>query len=343
MRPTWRTAALGILVITAGIGSRPSSIAAQGDDQPPMPGPILRFDARLDALLPSDATVEVVVSGGQWLEGPVWDRRDGSLLYSDVPANRVLRWKEGLGVTVAYERSGYSGRDPFTGREPGSNGLSFDPAGRLTLSEHGNRRLTLIRGDGEKVALADRYQGRRLNSPNDNVWTPDGDLLFTDPPYGLPRGHADPAGELGFSGVYRLRSDGTLMLLTDELRGPNGIALTPDGRNLIVSNSDPARPVWMRYPIRDDGGLGPGTVLYDASWWAGRAPGLPDGLKVDRAGNLFAAGPGGVYVIAADGTLLGIIQTGVATGNVAWGDDGSVLYIAAGTEIRRVRTTTRGW
>lgn len=330
-------------VAATGLLGRFVPLAAQEVDAKPIPGRILRFDARLDALIPKGATVETIVTGRQWAEGPVWDHKDQSLLFSDVPANQVLRWKEGKGVTVVYERSGYTGSAPFTGKEPGSNGLSFDAMGRLTLSEHGDRRITRIGEDGRKSVLVDRFDGKRFNSPNDNVWISDGSLLFTDPPFGLPGTYSDPAKELPFSGVYRLRADGRLLLLTSELRGPNGIPQTADGKTLYVSNNDPNRPVWITYPIKPDGSIGPGKVLYDASKWTKRAPGLPDGLKLDVHDNLFGAGPGGVYIIAPDGTLLGLIETGVATGNVAWGDDGSVLYIAANTEVKRVRTSTRGW
>jgi gluconolactonase len=332
--------AAGILARVVPLFAQPAGVASV---PAPVPGRILRFDQRLDRLIPPEARVEIVVTGRQWTEGPVWDRRDGSLLFSDVPANQVLRWKEGQGVRVVYQRSGYTGSEPFAGKEPGSNGLSFDHDGLLTLSEHGDRRVTRIGSDGVKRVLADRFEGKRLNSPNDNVWTSDGSLLFTDPPFGLPGTYHDPAKELPFSGVYRVRPGGATELLTKELRGPNGIAVSRDGRTLYLSNNDPARPVWMSYPLRSDGSLGAGTVLYDATPWTRRAPGLPDGLKLDLEDNLFGAGPGGVYIIAPDGTLLGLIETGVPTGNVAWGDDGTVLYIAANTEVQRVRTTTRGW
>lgn len=320
-------------------------LVAQNPDNlgKPIPGRILRFDGRLDALIPRDARLETVVTGQDWTEGPVWDRTERALLFSDVPRNQILRWKEGQGVRVLYERSGYTGAIPFTGREPGSNGLSFDAMGRLTLSEHGNRRISQIDSDGRKTILAEKFDGMRFNSPNDHVWTSDGSLLFTDPPFGLPKTFADPGKETPFSGVYRVSRTGVVSLLTKELKGPNGIAVTRDGRTLVLSNNDPARPIWITYPFRPDGSLGPGRVLHDAARWTSRAPGLPDGLKLDLHDNVFGAGPGGVYVIAPDGTLLGLIETGVATGNVAWGDDGSVLYIAANHDIKRIRTRTRGW
>jgi len=187
---------LRVAIVVVGLISRIIPIFAQTAPDPPVPGRILRFDSRLDWLLPKEAVVETVVAGRTWVEGPVWDRKTGSLLFSDVPANVVLRWSEAEGVTVALERSGYTGAAPFPGREPGSNGLGFTPDGRLSLSEHGDRRVTRLEPDGRKTVLADRYLGKRLNSPNDHVWTEAGDLLFTDPPFGLPGTYEDPGKEL---------------------------------------------------------------------------------------------------------------------------------------------------
>jgi gluconolactonase len=304
---------------------------------------IERHDPRLDALVPPGAALEEVARGFAWVEGPVWDRRAGHLLFSDIPNNAVLRWKEGAGVTTFLRPSGYTGAAPFAGREPGANGLALDPAGRLVLAEHGDRRVARLEPDGRKTTLADRWEGRRLNSPNDVVVRANGDVYFTDPPFGLPGAFADPARELDFSGVYRLRPDGRLTLLTRELEAPNGLAFSPDGRTLYVSNADPRRPVWMAYGVRDDGTLGAGRVFFDASPWIPARPGYPDGMKVDRAGNLFAAGPGGVHVFAPDATHLGTIATDVATSNCAWGDDGSVLYVTADTAVHRIRLATRGF
>jgi gluconolactonase len=190
--------------------------------------------------------------------------------------------------------------------------------------------------------LADRYRGRRLNSPNDAVYRGNGDLYFTDPPFGLPLAFADPSRELDFSGVFRLARDGRLALLTTDLPAPNGLAFSPDERTLYVSNADPGRPVWMAFPVREDGRLGKGRLFFDATPFTSRWNGLPDGMKVDRGGNLFAAGPGGVHVFAPDGSHLGSLLTGVATSNCAWGEDGSVLYITADSAIYRVRLTTLG-
>jgi gluconolactonase len=303
---------------------------------------IVRLDARLDRLVPPEARLERIAQGFAWTEGPVWDRRRGELLFSDVPGNAVHRWRPGESASLLLRPSGYTGSAPFPGKEPGANGLALDPAGRLVLCEHGDRRIARLEPDGPKTILADRYQGRRLNSPNDLVFGSNGDLYFTDPPFGLPATFNDPARELPFSGVFRLSAGGELTLLTRELAAPNGIALSPSGSTLYVSNADRTRAVWMAYPMREDGTLGAGRVLFDATALARTRPGAPDGMKVDREGHLFAAGPGGIYVLGADGALLGLIEIGSATGNVAWGEDGHVLFITAGAIVYRVRLTTRG-
>jgi gluconolactonase len=304
-------------------------------------GRIVRLDPRLDLLVAQDARLEQIATGHRWVEGPAWDRRSNALLFSDIPANTVYRWERSTGVHSFLAPSGYTGKTPFTGREPGSNGLTFDADGRLVLCEHGDRRITRLEAEGARSVLVDRYRGRRLNSPNDAVYSRGGDLYFTDPPFGLPGTFDDPGRELPFSGVYRLRRDGTLELLTNTLRAPNGIALSPDERTLYVTDVDTERAAWLAYRLRDDG-LGERRVLADARPWMRLRRGGPDGLDADAAGNLFAAGPEGVFVFASDGALLGVIETGVPTANVAWGEDGSTLFIAADTSIYRLRTRTRG-
>ncbi|MEX1184818.1 MAG: SMP-30/gluconolactonase/LRE family protein, partial [Gemmatimonadota bacterium] len=298
-----------------------------------------RLEPRFDALIPRTAAIEVLADGIGWAEGPVWDASDGSLLLSDVVGNVIFRWKEGVGLTRFRERSGYTGTEPFTGREPGSNGLTFDDRGRLVMCQHGDRRVARLNEDGSITVLADRYEGRRFNSPNDLVYGPRGDLYFTDPPFGLPGTFNSPDRELDFTGVFRLAPDGAVSLLIRDLRGPNGIGMSPDGATLYVSSSERGRALWRAYPVRPDGSVGGGREFAEA---VGGGPGGADGLKVDIDGNVFATGPGGVHVFAADGTRLGRILTGQPTANVAWGDDGSVLYITANHQLLRVRTTTRG-
>ncbi|MCK6459944.1 MAG: SMP-30/gluconolactonase/LRE family protein [Planctomycetes bacterium] len=309
--------------------------------RPPEPPRIERADARFDAVVPPGSTVEKVAGGFTWVEGPVWDPKGFRLLFSDIPRNGVFAWRQGAGTELLLEPSGYTGAARFAGREPGSNGLALDPEGRLLLCQHGDRRVARLGDDGTFAVVADRYEGKRLNSPNDLAFGPNGDLYFTDPPFGLPGALLDPARELPWCGVYRVDGKGVVTLLTKELSAPNGLAFSPDGRDLVVSNADPARPLWMSFPVREDGTLGEGRVLADAKAWAKERPGAPDGMKFDRWGNLFAAGPGGLYVFASDGTHLGTIVLGVPTSNCAFGADGKDLYITADTSIYRLRLSRR--
>ena len=306
---------------------------------------IVRKDARFDALVATDAKVEKLVDGHKWVEGPVWNRKESFLFFSDIPNNAIYQWQEGKGESLFLQPAGYLGSTPFTGKEPGTNGLTYDANGLLTACDHGERRIWRLAADGKtRTTLADRYEGKRLNSPNDLTFKSNGDLYFTDPIYGLPKGADDPGRELDFCGVYRLSKDGKLTLLTKELTRPNGIAFSPDEKKLYVANSDPDKAVWMVYDLKPDGTLGAGKVFYDATAWAQeKRPGLPDGMKIDKAGNLFATGPGGLHVFAPDGTLLGTFDTGVPTANCAWGGDGSVLYITANTALMRVQLKTRGY
>ena len=294
------------------------------------------------ALIPAATPIEKLASGFEWSEGPVWIRNGGYLLFSDVPSNTVYRWKAGQGVSVHLKPSGYTGSTPRAG-EPGSNGLTVDSEGRLTLCEHGDRRVGRVEKDGRHVTLADRYQGKRFNSPNDVVYKSNGDLYFTDPPYGLVKNVDDPAKEISFQGVYRLKPGGEVTLLTDKLTRPNGLAFSPDEKTLYVAVSDPQMPVIMAYDVKTDGTIANGRVFFDAkSLMLPNRKGLPDGLKVDKDGNLFATGPGGVLIITAQGKHLGTILTGEATANCGWGDDGSTLYITADMFLCRVKTKTKG-
>ncbi|MBS0209751.1 MAG: SMP-30/gluconolactonase/LRE family protein [Planctomycetes bacterium] len=318
--------------------------AAEHSEPGPRFGVIDRHDPRFDKLIPPGAKLEKLAAGFDWSEGPVWVRDGGYLLFSDIPRNSVMRWKEEDGVSVFFKPSGYTGLEPFTGEEPGSNGLLFDRNQQLILCQHGDRRVARRLPDGNFETLIDRYEGKRLNSPNDAVYHSSGDLYFTDPPYGLPRKLMDqmPPRELDFCGVYRLGTDGKLTLLTTEMTRPNGIGFSPDEKTLYVAQSDPAAALWKKFAVKSDGTLEPGKLLYDATAWvkAGKK-GLPDGLKVDREGNVFATGPGGVHVFAPDGTLLGSIDTDERTANCGWGEDGTVLYICADMFLCRIKTATK--
>ena len=278
---------------------------------------IERVDARLAAVIPPGATAEILAAGFRWAEGPVWDARTRSLFFSDVVANVLYRWREGEGATPFLSPSGWTGPAPFAGREPGSNGLALDREGRLVVCEHGERRVTRLEPDGRRTVLIERFEGKRLNSPNDVFVAPNGDLYVSDPPFGLPGAFDDPAKELPFQGVYRLRADGVLELLSDAVRAPNGLALSPAGDVLYVANAERANPVWLAFPVDGAGRLGAPRTLFDARGDVARGlAGVPDGLEVDAAGRIFAAAPGGVHVLAPDGTRLGTLWTGVATGNV---------------------------
>ena len=303
-------------------------------------GNIERIDARLDKLVPKDAKLEKLGDGYSWTEGPVWNRKEKYLLFSDIPANAIVKWQAGIGMKQFLKPSGYTGSAPFTGREPGTNGLIYDKAGLLVSCEHGDRRIARLEKDGTKTTLADRYDGKRLNSPNDLTFKSNGDLYFTDPAYGLPKTFDDPQRELPFCGVYRLSKDGKVTLLTKDLKAPNGIAFSPDEKRLSVTDS--AQMIWMVYDVKADGTLGEGRVFFDAKPWTKTRKGAPDGLKVDTQGNIFSSGPGGIYIFAPDGTHLGTIETGVPTANCAWGDDGSTLYITANTAIYRIKLATKG-
>jgi gluconolactonase len=343
MRKTMGFAVYALLIwAMASTYGRPA-LAQQGKKTYPPIGSIERLDPRFDKLIPRDAVLEKLAQGFEWSEGPVWVRKGGYLLFSDIPNNSVMKWKEGEGISLFLKPSGYTG-EAKRGGEPGSNGLLLDAQGRLVLCQHGDRRMARLEKDGRFTALADRYQGKRLNSPNDAVFKSNGDLYFTDPPYGLAKGPDDPARELNFCGVYRLSADGKLMLLTGRLTRPNGIGFSPDEKVLYVSQSDPQQAVWMAFALKDDGTLGPGRVFYDATpvVKAGKLKGLPDGLKVDHRGNLFAAGPGGVNVFSPDGTLLGRINPGEATANCCFGDDGATLYLTADMYLCRIKTRTKG-
>ncbi len=295
---------------------------------------VLRLDPAIDAVVPRDAALEKVAGGFGFAEGPVWSP-EGYLLFSDPNENRIYRWSPDGQVSVYRTNSGYTGMNIAEYGQPGSNGLAVDRDGRLTILEHGNRRVTRLEKNGTVTVLADRYEGKRLNSPNDLVYKSDGSLYFTDPPFGLPKAFDDPRKELPYSGVFRL-ANGQLTLVAKDLTGPNGIAFSPDEQYLYVTNWDVAHKVVMRYRVTADDTLADGQVFFDMTGAAGEE--ALDGMKVDRAGNLFVSGPGGVWVLSADGRHLGTIRAPELPANMAWGDaDGQTLYFTARTGIYRMR------
>ena len=308
----------------------------------PTVGSIERLDPRFDAIVPKDAVIEVLASGFLWAEGPVWLKQDAALLFSDIPHNRVMRWKEGEDLKVFLQPSGFTGPSEY-GKERGSNGLTLDRQGCLISCEHGDRRVSRLTPGGGKRTVADNWQGKRFNSPNDCAVHSSGAIYFTDPPYGLPKGWNDERRELDFCGVYRVTPDGVVTLLCDTMTRPNGICFSPDEKVLYVAQSDPAAPLWKVFRVQPDGTLDAGRTFFDGKpLHEQRKKGLPDGLKVDLAGNVFATGPGGVLVIAADGTHLGTFLTGQATANCGFGNDGKTLYMTADSHLCRVRLSTAG-
>jgi gluconolactonase len=306
-------------------------------------GQIIPMDPNFDQLIDKGSKIEILADSFSWSEGPVWVKAGKYLLFSDIPANTIFKWKEGEGISVFLKPSGYTGKMPYS-REPGSNGLIINKLGELVACEHGDRRISSMPfALGGKRTLADNYKGRRFNSPNDIIQKSNGDYYFTDPAYGLPERDNDSSlRENRILGVYRLSNDGTVTLLIDNLT-PNGLAFSPDEKILYVGQSDSKKAIIMSFPVNADGSLAPGKIFFDATPMIEKGlKGVPDGMKVDQKGNLFTTGPGGILVISPSGRLLGRLETTQPTSNCAWGDDGSSLYITANSFLCRVKTKTKG-
>ncbi|RMF28920.1 MAG: SMP-30/gluconolactonase/LRE family protein [Bacteroidetes bacterium] len=348
MRPTWL---LLLLALWACNSSSEQQAPAEETQPAPETAPTTRpgyptigsievLDPALNELIPAGAQIEVLAYGFQWAEGPVWVEPGGYLLFSDIPANTVYRWDEAKPARIYLKPSGYTGTRE-RGGEMGANALLLDSQGRLVLCQHGDRRLAymdapLNEPQATFVTLADRWQGKRFNSPNDATFHSSGALYFTDPPYGLVKQERDPAREIPFQGVYRLLPDGTVELLIRDLSRPNGIAFSPDEKTLYVANSDPKRAVIMAYEVDTEGKPHNGRVFHDFTALVGQEPGLPDGMKVNAEGILFATAPGGVWVFSPEGKALGVIRTTHATANCAFGNGGRMLYMTASSYLLRV-------
>lgn len=307
-------------------------------------GQVVRNDPKLNQLISAGAKIEIVASGFGHLEGPVWVKDSSYLLVNDTKAQTTYKWSPKTGLSKFIEHNGYTGRLPYS-EEPGSNGMTVDRQGQLIICDHGDRRIAALplRGKGGKRTLTDNYQGKRYNSPNDVVAHSNGNLYFTDPPYGLPMKEKDPARETTVNGVYRLSANGSATLLVTDMTLPNGLAFSPDGKTLYVTQSDSLKPIINTYPVMSDGSVGKGKQFFDA----GTVPRLrykevPDGIKVDADGNCWVAGPGGLLIISSTGKLLGRIDTGEVISNCAWGDDGSTLYIASSMFLCRIKTNVKG-
>ena len=310
--------------------------------QPAGVGSVRRLDAELDKLVPPGAVIEKVTGNLQFAEGPVWLRSGGYLLFSDIPANAIMKLTPAGELSVL--RKPVFAREFPPGIQIGSNGLTLDRQGRLVACEHGNRRVSRTEKDGTVTTLADRYEGKRLNSPNDVICRRNGDIYFTDPNSvarnNPPDPHNDFKTELGFNGVYRVSAAGKFELMTKDVPYPNGLAFSPDEKKLYIANTRPDK-FWMVYDVKADGTLASGKMFLDVNKEPG--DGAPDGMKVDSAGNLYATGPGGVLVISPQGKHLGTIQLPEVPANCAWGDaDGKTLYMTARTGLYRIKLKIAG-
>jgi gluconolactonase len=331
--------AAAILGASAAACSRADAPEPAPADAPTPASAITRLDAEFDALVPADAVVEKVAGGFQFTEGPLWRPSENRLWFSDVVGN-VLRAVTPTGeVEVLIEHAGGHSTAP-AGSFIGPNGLLAEPAGTVLMAQHSNRQIVRIGADRQTTVVVDRFEGKRLNSPNDLASGPGGALYFTDPPYGLSGQDQDPAKELDFNGVYRFAA-GQLTALVRDLGRPNGIAFSPDQRTMYVANTEATRKVIMAYDVAADGSVSNDRVFADAT--ADTTPGMPDGLKLDTNGNVYATMPGGVWVITPDGRHLGTIRAPEVAANVAWGDDGRSLYITAETGVYRVKLTAAGY
>lgn len=302
---------------------------------------IVRYSPKLDAIVSKDPEVETILRGFDWCEGPVWVEKEQMLLVSDVPQNTIYKWTQSKGQEVFLKPSGYTGKIP-RGGEMGSNGLTLNHHGKLVLCQDGDRRLGIMNASfknpkSEFITLVDNYQGKKFNSPNDMSVASNGDIYFTDPPYGLEKNMKDPLKELPYQGVFKVTKDGKITLLTDTIDRPNGIALFPDGKSVLISNSFRAKPYIFRYDLDEMGLLKNGTIFFDGRKASETEKGAPDGLKIDRNGNVFASGPGGIWIIDKSGEILGRINVSPVASNCALSGDEKTLFITADDHVLKVK------
>ncbi len=302
-------------------------------------GTIERLDPALDAIISTETKVEILADGFEWSEGPIWVADQNMLLFSDVPKNIIYKWTETNGVEIYLTPAGYTGNTTL--QAEGSNGLLLDDEGNLVICQHGDRRLAVMNAplDAPKpdfTSIVDRYNGKRFNSPNDAVFY-NSNFYFTDPPYGLPKQMEDSTKEISFQGVYIAKADGGISLLVDSLTRPNGLAFLPNKKTLIVANSDPAKAIWYAFDLTEKDSVTTARILVDATENAKTEKGLPDGLKIDQKGNIFATGPGGVWIFNSDGKVLGKIKVPEATSNCTLADGDSTLYVTADMYLLRIK------
>ncbi|MEM9849936.1 MAG: SMP-30/gluconolactonase/LRE family protein [Bacteroidota bacterium] len=318
----------------------------QTEEQPtksyPNVGTIEVFDSSLYDYLSPDAKIEVLAEGFTWSEGPVWVEAIESVLFSDVPENKMWQWSEADSLQLFLDPAGFTGTSEVAAQ--GSNGLILNKEGQLAICQHGDRRIAILDApfdapESSFQTLADRYEGKRFNSPNDLVFDQAGNCYFTDPPYGLAKQMDDPEKEIDFQGVYRINTDGSVDLLTDALTRPNGIELSNDGKTLYVANSDPKAANWTAYDLQADGTLVNERIFYDATELVGQVEerGLPDGLVVAPNDIIYATGPGGVWVFEPSGKPLGKIRTMQATANCTLDEQRNVLYMTADDYLMRLQ------
>lgn len=303
-------------------------------------GIVERYDNALDKIVSPNAKAEIIAEGFDWSEGALWVEKYKMLLFSDVPTNTIYKWTEAKGKEVYLNPSGYTGSIQ-RGGEMGSNGLTLDNNGNLVMCQHGDRRMArmdapLDNPQSKFVTLADKYQSKRFSSPNDATFNSKGELFFTDPPYGLlSQSDNDPAKEITWNGVYKVKANGEVILLTDSLTRPNGIAFFPGEKKLLVANSDPQKANWYIFDVNGDK-LSNGRIFYHAASEKGMK-GLPDGFKIDKEGNVFATGPGGVHIFNKYGKLLGRLRLDEATSNCSLSGDQKTLYITNDMYVLRFR------
>lgn len=304
-------------------------------------GEIERLDSSLNKIINADAKPEIIAEGLDWSEGPVWVEGEKMLLFSDVPRDTVFKWTEDGGKEVYLTPSGYTDT-AARGGEIGSNGLTLDAKGNLILCQHGNRQIArmdapLDKPEAKYTSLASTYNQQKFNSPNDLVYNGNGELFFTDPPYGLEKQLDDPKKETPFQGVYKLKPSGEVILLADTLTRPNGIAFLPGEKTLLVANSDPEKPNWYAFDIGENDSLSNGRIFYSAAGYDKSMKGLPDGMTADKQGNIFASGPGGIWMFNKGGKLLGKIKLTDAASNCTLSPDEKTLYITNDMYVLRLK------
>lgn len=328
---------MGLLAILLSSCSTKKTETNGKDNQVMHVGEIIILDSALKKILAPSATLDLLADGFDWSEGPLWLPKQQKLIWSDVPRNAIYQWSKDDSVTVFLTPSGYTSVLPIEG-ESGSNGLLLDSNGRLILCQHGNRSIARMESDlgnpqPEFTSLANEYEGKKFSSPNDAAYGPNGNLYFTDPPYGMIGQDEDPLKELEFNGVFKISPEGKITVMTKSLTRPNGIAFNPDKTKCYIANSDANRAIWMVYDVDENGDLVNGQVFFDATSMVEEGNGLPDGLKINKNGILFATGPGGLLIFTPDGKHLGTLHTGSPVSNCALNEDETRLFMTSDAMI----------